>query len=466
MRRVLLLTVMLAAVCGLSGAHAQTAHAICPVDGCGGGTGPFDFPVASLSGTPLQGLEPLDVAFNTAGTGCEDPDGNFRASAGTLDFGDGSDPVAGGSAVHHTYAAGSYTATVSVSCLGNTGTASVQIDVGAASQIDAPSSVDFGSLLVGASADRDITITVQSGGNYQLASGFVDGPNAGDFSPMSSTCDDVAPGNSCAISFRFRPSAHGAESATFHLTDNSVTRPTSVDLTGTGLDPQVTPSPAALDFGSQLAGTTSEPVRVTLGNTGSDPLHLTGFSIGKGFKASGFGTCTRAAIPVGGSCSFTVRFAPAKADSFLALLILHSDATNGGSIELRGTALPNADVGVSVGAPGHLASGDRFAYSLTVRNDGPSPAQNVVVEDTLPSSVRFVSAAIPTGGKCNLPAVGETGGLICRFTSLKKGASRTVQVTVDVVAAGGTLSNTATATSTTPDAHLSNNSATAQTLVG
>lgn len=95
--------------------------------------------------------------------------------------------------------------------------------------------------------------------------------------------------------------------------------------------------------------------------------------------------------------------------------------------------------------------GQNVSYELVVRNDGPSSATNVRVTDALPAELSFVS------GSAGCAASGQTVG--CTLPSLAAGASHTFTVTARVAnAATGTVSNTGTVTSDTPDSDPSNNS--------
>ena len=89
---------------------------------------------------------------------------------------------------------------------------------------------------------------------------------------------------------------------------------------------------------------------------------------------------------------------------------------------------------------GGFTPGTSVTYTLTVTNEGPSPATGVVAQDKLPSGVTFVSAQgdgtyDAASGKWDLS--GEV---------IEKGATRTllITVTIDASAAGSVVTNTAT----------------------
>ncbi len=128
--------------------------------------------------------------------------------------------------------------------------------------------------------------------------------------------------------------------------------------------------------------------------------------------------------------------------------------------------VPSADVGITKqalaanGTPltAPVPPGTSLIYRLTVTNSGPSPAAGVVVSDTLPSDITFVSAT--PGQGCSL--AGQT--VTCALpVALANGATQTIDLRVRVNgnAPGGAPTNTSTVSSTTPDPNSSNNSSSA-----
>ena len=89
---------------------------------------------------------------------------------------------------------------------------------------------------------------------------------------------------------------------------------------------------------------------------------------------------------------------------------------------------------------GGFTPGTSVTYTLTVTNEGPSPATGVVAQDKLPSGVTFVSAE----GDGSYDAVSGKWDLSTEV--IEKDASRTLRitVTVDASAAGSVVTNTAT----------------------
>ena len=89
---------------------------------------------------------------------------------------------------------------------------------------------------------------------------------------------------------------------------------------------------------------------------------------------------------------------------------------------------------------GGFTPGTSVTYTLTLTNEGPSPATGVVAQDKLPSGVTFVSAE----GDGSYDAASGKWDLSTEV--IEKDASRTllITVTVDASAAGSVVTNTAT----------------------
>lgn len=119
---------------------------------------------------------------------------------------------------------------------------------------------------------------------------------------------------------------------------------------------------------------------------------------------------------------------------------------------------PLADVAITkTSSAAVVPMGENFTYTLTATNNGPATASGVVVTDILPDAVTYVSAT---------PAATVAGRtLTWNIGSLAKGASTTITVTVTATTGGVSALNEAEITSTTPDADLSNNTATNVTKI-
>jgi uncharacterized repeat protein (TIGR01451 family) len=108
-------------------------------------------------------------------------------------------------------------------------------------------------------------------------------------------------------------------------------------------------------------------------------------------------------------------------------------------------------------APRSVTLGNNVTYTLTVTNDGTAGATGVTLTDTLPAGVNLVSA---TGG-----ATPVNGVLTFNIGNLAAGASFPTVTIVVTPKTTGTLNDSATVSSTSPDSNPNNNSFSLATLV-
>ena len=120
----------------------------------------------------------------------------------------------------------------------------------------------------------------------------------------------------------------------------------------------------------------------------------------------------------------------------------------------------SADLGiVKSDSADPVVRGGTFTYTLVVTNSGPGSAPAVQLTDTLPDSVRFVSAS-STAGSCSQ----AEGTVTCSLGDISSG--ETVTVTIDVSARrAGTATNTAHVASAAPDPIPANNTDTEETAI-
>jgi uncharacterized repeat protein (TIGR01451 family) len=123
----------------------------------------------------------------------------------------------------------------------------------------------------------------------------------------------------------------------------------------------------------------------------------------------------------------------------------------------------NADLVISKTTGSTTATpGAAVAYTITVTNNGPSPAAAVVMNDVLPAALLFQSLAAPAGFSCTLPAVGATGTINCTGAALASGATASFTLNVTIAnSSTGAVSNTATTSAATADGNSGNNTSTA-----
>src|SRR5438445_746585 len=181
-----------------------------------------------------------------------------------------------------------------------------------------PASLTFANQAVGTTSAAQFSTLTNSGSTTITISGMtITGTNSGDFTQTHTCGASLAAGTSCTIGVTFKPTATGSRSAGIAVTDNAGGSPQTAALSGSGVSsgttgPVASLSPTSLAFGNQTVGTTSAAKVVTLSNTGSAALSISGIAIA-GTNSADFTqthTCL-SSLAAGTSCTISVTFKPA-----------------------------------------------------------------------------------------------------------------------------------------------------------
>jgi uncharacterized repeat protein (TIGR01451 family) len=163
-----------------------------------------------------------------------------------------------------------------------------------------------------------------------------------------------------------------------------------------------------------------------------------GFGEGETFLGS---AASVIATDSNGNASFSVTLPVAVApDQFLTATATNVGASGlvSGDTSAFSTTRPDVAVTLSATPNGVVNQTANLTYTLTLSNNGPSPAVGAMLSDTLPTGVTFVSATggvTPSGGVVTFPPV-----------TLNRGASQTYMIVVTVDTGVGPLVDRATAT--------------------
>ena len=284
-----------------------------------------------------------------------------------------------------------------------------------------PTSLSFGNQAIGsASAAQTVTLSNTGAGTLHFSVAF-SGANESDFTEVSSdTCSGLSgqlgASSSCTIGVTFTPSAAGAESATLTVTDdsNGIANSTqTVSLTGSGMGPLASMSSLALNFTSQIVGTTSPPQAVTVTNTGNSNLIISTATLG-GTNATDFATsadtCKGATLTPQAVCSVSITFTPAATGGRSASLSFQDNAASSPQeVNLTGTGTPVPSIAISV-----------TPSSVTLIEGGSSQAVTVNITATnYTDTVTLATSTLPTGVTATItqPGTGNSGSIALQASS-------------------------------------------------
>src|SRR5207302_370666 len=173
------------------------------------------------------------------------------------------------------------------------------------------------------------------------------------------------------LSVQFAPTATGSVSGSLSLVSNAPNSPSTIALSGTGVQPQLSVAPPSVSFGNVLVGSTGVQ-NLTLTNSGSANLTVAQGSVtgAGGFSISGL--TFPVTLPPGQSSTFSVQFAPTATGSVSGSVSLINNAPNSpNTIALSGTGVqPQLSVTPPSVSFGNVLVGSTAVQNLTLNNSG------------------------------------------------------------------------------------------------
>ena len=314
----------------------------------------------------------------------------------------------------------------------------------AAKLVFAPDEVDFGAVAVGAEpAARRLTVTNRGDAEARVAAVRPAERESG-FRVREDACSGavLVPGGACAVSVAFAPAAAGAAETPLRVELEGGEPGPWVRLAGVGEGVRMTAAPARLDFGAVRTGQSAER-GVTVANPSRVAITLRRVAV-EGADAADFrlaGGCAEGArLAPGGSCTLSVRFAPAETGERVARLVVEPAAAGRLEVPLAGAAAapPVARARIAPAAIefGEQPVGGRSGIrDVTLSNAGDArlTLAGVVVEGEHAGDFRLVPGScagagfVAPGGDCSVGV---------RFTPTAAGPRR-AEVVVRHGAAGG-----------------------------
>jgi hypothetical protein len=243
-----------------------------------------------------------------------------------------------------------------------------------------PATLTFGDQLVGSTSATQ-TVTLTNAGTAKLTVGAI--TTTPDFTHPSKTCiATLAAGSSCTISVAFAPKAAGVLTGTVTAGANG-----TVALSGTGIVPSASITPATYTFKNQQVDTTSAVETFTYTNTGLVSITVSSVTL-TGAAATNYAIasdpCTGVTLAAGATCDVGVTFTPSVAKNRVATLTV-TDETGGAA---KATAsLSGTGVAATASLSGNAAFGSQ-QVGVT------SPAQTLTYQNTGLGTISVNSAAL------------------------------------------------------------------------
>ncbi len=250
--------------------------------------------------------------------------------------------------------------------------ANLTVNAATAQLTGSPSSLSMGNVIVGSTSTLAVTLTNVGSANVTISNVFASG--AGFTASGVSAGQILTPGQTAALNVTFAPATAGSVTGNISVASNAINSPTTIPLSGTGVQPQLSLTPSSASFGDVVVGTTNtQPIRLT--NSGTADLTISQATVsGSGFTTSGL--TLPLTLSLGQSTNLDVAFAPASAGSVTGSVVLVSNAPNSPTtIPLSGRGV---DIILQLAADltslnfGSVTVGSSSTQTVTLTNTGNS----------------------------------------------------------------------------------------------
>lgn len=284
----------------------------------------------------------------------------------------------------------------------------------------APTTLNFGTVSVGATAQTQVvTLTNTGSAALNVTTISITGTNASEFglvasgaTPCPTSSGGVPVGGSCTMGVSFAPKTPGTKSATLNFADNAAGSPQMVALSATAQTTAIQIAPMSLTFIGQSIGTKSAPQPITITNAGTSALAINGVTI-TGSNPGDFAQSNNCPPSLGANatCTVNVSFQPIATGARSASISVSDDAPNSPqTVALTGMGTQAA---VTLAPPGAINFGNQAAgiastpVSVTVTNSGTGALAVSKISFTGANAGDFTetdtcNASVAAGGTCTI----------------------------------------------------------------
>ena len=296
----------------------------------------------------------------------------------------------------------------------------------------------------GNAPSESLTMTDVISSSATLASVTTNVGTCTNTSPVTCSLGVLAPGASATVTIVVTPNVAGTLSNTAVVGDLSSTVSTVVTLEG---EPELSISKTA----SPLSVRIGQPLTYTIAVTNNGAVPVNGITVSDAIASTATLTsssstqgscssttpvsCTVGTLASGATATITIVVVPNSAGVLVNTARVGSRSSTVATNVTSGEPTPPVSI-TKTASPESVRTGELLTYTITVRNNGTTPAANVVLSDVIATSVSLGSIST-SQGTCS-----AVSPVICNLGTLAPGASATVTVRVTPNAAGA-LTNTA-----------------------
>ena len=282
----------------------------------------------------------------------------------------------------------------------------------------APAALAFGNQRTSSTSPTQ-TITVTNTGTASLAIASATAPAGYVLTPPAGFPIHVLPGAHAAFGVAFAPTALGPDNGAVVFASDAASSPTSVTVTGAGVQAVAAVSPATQDFGDVRVGTTGPSLPLSITNTGNDPFQVTSIAVPAPFVQVS-GPSLPATVPANGSLPLSVALAPTAVGAANGTLTIATD-TGFVSATLTGQGVASAlTASLNPMDFGSVSIHTTATLALQLTNPGTAPLTITSLQLSGAAAADFVLSPAPA-----LPAVVAPGDALTvdvAFTPSDRGA--------------------------------------------
>lgn len=270
--------------------------------------------------------------------------------------------------------------------------------------------VAFGSRAAGSTTDLTSTLSNDGVGPLSVTAPTAGSVTGSGFSFVSTTCGtSLASGSSCTTTVRY--TASGTSSATGSLAISTGAGTRTAALNGQSLLASLGVTPTSDAFGSVQVGQSATSATHTLSNSGNTPATSVSITPPSGYSITG-NTCS-STLANGSSCTFTVTFTPAAAQSYPGSVSITASNSASASITVSGTGIAQS-ASITDIAYGSRSAGSATDLNATLTNTGSGPLSVTPPSSGSVSGAAFSFVSTTCGSSL---AVGGTCTTTVRYTA-------------------------------------------------